>query len=159
MADRLISADALKDEINRWRRDLIEAYDLDDICNTCFREVYELIDNAPTVEAVPKEDYMALRIASQKVVDNIRKRLGEIEERLNAIDIHCIDCKHHKDEEPGMVYCPNIVGGWVSNNFYCGDAERKGSEVYCDRNLCAQNEYNGIECDECQEKRRGEVKE
>lgn len=21
--------------------------------------------------------------------------------------------------------------------------------VYCDRNLCTQNEYNGISCDEC----------
>ena len=81
--------------------------------------------SVPTAEAVPKEDYMALRIASQKVFDSFRKRLGEIEERLNAIDIHCIECKHHEDEEPGMVYCPNIVGGWVSNNFYCGNAERK----------------------------------
>ena len=38
----------------------------------------------------------------------------------------CQDCKHHEDEKPGMVYCPKIVGGWVSNNFYCGDGERKG---------------------------------
>ena len=81
-----------------------------------------------TVEAVPKEDYMGLRIASQKIFDSFTKRLKELEERLNAIDIHCIDCKHHEDEEPGMVYCPNIVGGWVNNNFYCGYAKRKESE-------------------------------
>ena len=37
----------------------------------------------------------------------------------------CKECKHHEDEELGMVYCPKIVGGWVSNTFYCGDAERK----------------------------------
>lgn len=32
----------------------------------------------------------------------------------------CKDCKYHKEEIVGMVYCPNIVGGWVDNNFYCG---------------------------------------
>ena len=34
------------------------------------------------------------------------------------------------------------------------DGGQTESEVYCDRNLCAQNEYNGIECDECQEMRK-----
>lgn len=37
----------------------------------------------------------------------------------------CKDCKHHDDEEVGMVYCPNIVGGWVREDFYCGDGKRK----------------------------------
>ena len=27
------------------------------------------------------------------------------------------------------------------------------SVVYCDRNLCTLNEYNGVNCDECQSKR------
>lgn len=30
------------------------------------------------------------------------------------------------------------------------DAKR----VYCDRNLCTTNEYNGVDCDECQKKRK-----
>lgn len=37
----------------------------------------------------------------------------------------CRDCKHHEDEEVGMVYCPNIVGGWVREDFYCGNGKRK----------------------------------
>lgn len=37
-------------------------------------------------------------------------------------------CKHHKDEEPGMVYCPKIVGGWVEEECYCSWAERKDHE-------------------------------
>lgn len=39
--------------------------------------------------------------------------------------VRCKDCKHHEDEEPGMVYCPNIVGGWVREDFYCADGERR----------------------------------
>lgn len=39
--------------------------------------------------------------------------------------IRCKDCKHHKDEEPGMVYCPKIVGGWVEEKCYCSWAEPK----------------------------------
>ena len=39
--------------------------------------------------------------------------------------VRCKDCKWHEDEELGMVYCPNIVGGWVRENFYCGDGEQK----------------------------------
>lgn len=39
--------------------------------------------------------------------------------------IRCKDCKHHEDEEPGMVYCPIIVGGWVRNDFFCADGERR----------------------------------
>lgn len=35
--------------------------------------------------------------------------------------VHCKDCGRHEDEEPGMVYCPDIVGGWVSNNFSCAN--------------------------------------
>ena len=39
--------------------------------------------------------------------------------------VRCKDCIHHKDEEPGMVYCPAVKGGWVSNDFFCGDGERE----------------------------------
>lgn len=39
--------------------------------------------------------------------------------------VRCRDCKHHEDEEPGMVYCPNQVGGWVSDDFFCADGERR----------------------------------
>lgn len=39
--------------------------------------------------------------------------------------VRCKDCKHHEDEEVDMVYCPNIVGGWVGNDFFCADGERE----------------------------------
>ena len=40
--------------------------------------------------------------------------------------IRCKDCKYHEDEEIGMVYCPNAFGGWVGENWFCADGERKG---------------------------------
>lgn len=39
--------------------------------------------------------------------------------------VRCKDCKHHEDEEMGMVYCPHIVGSWVAEDFYCADGERR----------------------------------
>ena len=44
---------------------------------------------------------------------------------LPSIDlVRCGECKHHEGEEPGMVYCPKIVGSWVSENGFCADGER-----------------------------------
>ena len=43
--------------------------------------------------------------------------------------IRCKDCKYHEDEEPGMVYCPNLVGGWVGENWFCADGERGYEEA------------------------------
>ena len=39
--------------------------------------------------------------------------------------VRCWECKHHEDEEIGMIYCPNMIGGWVVENWYCADGERK----------------------------------
>lgn len=39
--------------------------------------------------------------------------------------VRCKDCKQHEDEEPGMVYCPIIVGGWVSKDFFCKWGKRR----------------------------------
>ena len=39
--------------------------------------------------------------------------------------VRCRECKHHEDEEIGMVYCPNALGGWVRENWFCADGERK----------------------------------
>lgn len=38
--------------------------------------------------------------------------------------VRCKYCKHHEDESPGMVYCPDQVGGWVSEDFFCADGRR-----------------------------------
>lgn len=42
--------------------------------------------------------------------------------------VRCKDCKYHDGECVGMVYCPNKVGGWVSEEFYCADGERRDDE-------------------------------
>ena len=39
--------------------------------------------------------------------------------------VRCRECKYHEDEEIGMVYCPNALGGWVAENWFCADGERK----------------------------------
>ena len=39
--------------------------------------------------------------------------------------VRCRECKYHEDEEIGMVYCPNALGGWVRENWFCADGERK----------------------------------
>ena len=38
--------------------------------------------------------------------------------------VRCGDCKYHKDEENGMVSCPN-VDMWVPDNWFCADGEPK----------------------------------
>ena len=55
--------------------------------------------------------------------------LAETVDKAPTIDavpvVRCRECKHHEDEEIGMVYCPNMIGGWVVENWYCADGERK----------------------------------
>lgn len=33
--------------------------------------------------------------------------------------VRCKDCVRHTDEEPGMVYCPHIIGGWCDDDWFC----------------------------------------
>ena len=58
--------------------------------------------------------------------------LTEVRYRIKALPtidavpvVRCSECKHHEDEQPGMVYCPKIVGSWVSENWFCADGERR----------------------------------
>ena len=39
--------------------------------------------------------------------------------------VRCKDCKWHEDEQPGVVYCPWVVGGWVGDGWFCKGGERK----------------------------------
>ena len=81
----------------------------------------ELIDAAPRIN--PE------KIARQCLIEHFQKwktsRRNGKQKFINGFFIvRCEECIHHEDEEPGMVYCPNIVGGWVDNNFYCADGNR-----------------------------------
>lgn len=42
-----------------------------------------------------------------------------------VVVVRCKNCKHKLDEEPGMVYCPLIVSGWVDENWFCADGENE----------------------------------
>ena len=45
---------------------------------------------------------------------------------VDAVEVvRCKDCKYHEDEEIGMVYCPNAIGGWVRENWFCADGKLK----------------------------------
>lgn len=39
--------------------------------------------------------------------------------------IRCKDCKHHTEEDLGMIYCPHVVGGWESMFHFCSNGERR----------------------------------
>lgn len=45
-----------------------------------------------------------------------------------VLPCRCEECENHTDEEPGMVYCPAIVGGWVGDDWFCADGKRKGGD-------------------------------
>ena len=59
--------------------------------------------------------------------------LAETVDKAPTIDtvpvVRCRECKHHEDEEIGMVYCPNMIGGWVVENWFCADGERKEGQA------------------------------
>ena len=45
---------------------------------------------------------------------------------IDAVEVvRCKDCRWHEREQPGMVYCPNTVGNWVEDDWYCKGGERK----------------------------------
>lgn len=59
--------------------------------------------------------------------------LAETVDKAPTIDavpvVRCKDCKYHEDEEIGMVYCPNALGGWVAENWFCAEGERKEGQA------------------------------
>lgn len=42
--------------------------------------------------------------------------------------VRCRDCKYHEEEGIEMVYCPNMIGGWVENEWFCANGKRKGGD-------------------------------
>lgn len=42
--------------------------------------------------------------------------------------VRCKNCKHHEAEEPGMVYCPHQIGGWMPEEWFCAMGERKDGD-------------------------------
>ena len=42
--------------------------------------------------------------------------------------VRCKDCRWKVEEQPGMVYCPAVVGGWVDEDWFCKGGERSEDE-------------------------------
>ena len=46
---------------------------------------------------------------------------------VDAVEVvRCRECKYHEEEGIEMVYCPNMIGGWVENEWFCANGKRKG---------------------------------
>ena len=56
---------------------------------------------------------------------------GEIVHDLRQLEqpVRCKDCRFHEHEEPGMVWCPNVVGSWMEEEGYCSFGERREDEM------------------------------
>lgn len=56
------------------------------------------------------------------------KMFERVFESMQPVDsvsvVRCKECKYHTDDEPGAVYCPDRVGGWVDEDFFCKDGDR-----------------------------------
>lgn len=53
---------------------------------------------------------------------------GTIKQEIVQELVRCKDCRWHEREQPGMVYCPNTVGNWVEDDWYCKGGERREGE-------------------------------
>jgi hypothetical protein len=57
-------------------------------------------------------------------VDDVKAELEEAP-AIDAVPVvRCKDCRWKEREQPGMVYCPATVGGWVDENWFCKGGER-----------------------------------
>ena len=39
--------------------------------------------------------------------------------------VRCRECRYREKEQPGMVYCPNTVGGWVDKDWFCAGGDKE----------------------------------
>lgn len=77
--------------------------------------------------------YSALNFIEQNAVKGEENNVKCITKAIRSIKfvsaedvvkvVRCKDCKHRKDEEPSMVYCPHMIGGWVDENWFCAGGE------------------------------------
>ena len=69
----------------------------------------------------------------------------------NAMSVHEADTEEHRPYG-----CPLVDANGTEyyveglNALYGGEEEEEPDPRYCDRNICMENEYNGIECGECE---------
>lgn len=56
-----------------------------------------------------------LRISEYGPLDSVEYRKTVNWEPL----VRCKECKWHTEEAPGMVFCSELLGRWVHENFFC----------------------------------------
>lgn len=90
-----------------------------------------LIDADKLLQADENSDKI-LVLGSGKALEIAYALIKKKVENAPTVDavpvVRCKDCKHHENEEIGMVYCPNQIGGWVKENWFCAEGERKDDE-------------------------------
>ena len=78
--------------------------------------------------------YSALNFIEQNAVKGEEKNVKCITKAIRSIKfvpedvvkvVRCKDCEYREDEQPGMVYCPNMIGGWVDENWFCAGGEKE----------------------------------
>lgn len=42
--------------------------------------------------------------------------------------VRCKDCRSNEREEPGMVWCRDVVGSWMPENGFCSYGKRRKEE-------------------------------
>lgn len=50
---------------------------------------------------------------------------GKLKKEIVQELVRCKDCRWHEQEQPGMVYCPDVVGSWVEDDWFCAGGERR----------------------------------
>ena len=72
------------------------------------------------------KDILTARIG-KTIIEYSESDIGYMIRKRPTIDavpvVRCGECKYHEDEEIGMVYCPNMIGGWVAENWFCADGK------------------------------------
>ena len=59
-------------------------------------------------------------------VSEVRESIKELPSEQPTVDVvRCKDCKHHDEGKSGAIYCPILVGGFVREDFFCADGERR----------------------------------
>lgn len=58
--------------------------------------------------------------------DNYRDIAVETLKLLPSVEVvRCRECRYREKEQPGMIYCPNTVGGWVDEDWFCAGGEKE----------------------------------
>lgn len=60
-------------------------------------------------------EFVCREIKSTNNADGTTTTSYEITDAL----VRCKDCALHEDVQPGMVYCSHVIGGWISEDWYC----------------------------------------